>query len=133
MESGGWSIADEIRSRAASEVLRGPRPGWMTAANPAVGEALWRAGFLAVLQSTVARYSAVERISRRNLIATALIGAAKNITEAAEHSGVDVVGALLDAGQIDIAISSLAAYQTLGRPEEASVVTIQWGGPGRGP
>jgi hypothetical protein len=42
------------------------------------------------------------------------------------HSGVDVVQSLIDAGAVDVAISSIQAYQMIG-PKETSVCTVQWG------
>ncbi len=91
-------------------------------------QALWEADFLGIFQSTMQRYNAMERISRHVQIPGAVLGCVKDIVEGAEHAGVEVTQSLLDAGAVDIAISSLQAYQILNRPEECSVNSLQWGG-----
>ena len=45
----------------------------------------------------------------------------------AAAAGVEVMQPLLDAGLIDISISTLTAYQTLGRPEAASCCVVSYG------
>lgn len=69
-----------------------------------------------------------ERISKHNLMATAIFVAANHTAQEAERSGIDIIQPYLDAGVVDVAISTLTAYQMLGRPEEASVNALIWGG-----
>lgn len=61
-------------------------------------------------------------------MATAIFVAANHTAQEAERSGIDIIQPYLDAGVVDIAISTLTAYQMLGRPEEASVNALIWGG-----
>eukprot|EP01047_Picozoa_sp_COSAG01_P046462 COSAG01_NODE_4365_length_5094_cov_1.949750_4_plen_207_part_00 len=68
--------------------------------------ALWEAGFLGVLQTTMRRYSPMQRISRRIQLPGAVQGACKDIVEGAhEVGGAEVVEPLLAAGAVDLAIS----------------------------
>ena len=41
--------------------------------------------------------------------------------------GVDVIQPLVDTGAVDLAISTLTAYQMLGKPEDATVCGLWWG------
>ena len=47
--------------------------------------------------------------------------------EGAQSTGVDVIQPLLEKGAVDLAISTLTAYQMLGKPEDASVCAVWWG------
>jgi hypothetical protein len=53
----------------------------------------------------------MERIGRQDLIPTAILCAFKDVVEGAQVEGVEVIQPLLDVGALDIAISSLTAYQ----------------------
>ena len=93
-----------------------------------VGKALWEAGFLDVfIKQTLRRYNPMERIGVHNLIPQSAIIALRDVTEGAQNSGIEVITPLLDAGAVDIVISTLTAYQMLDSPEAASVASIQWG------
>lgn len=94
---------------------------------PSLGRALWDDGFLDVYQATLRRYNPLERISKRDLIPSAVLSAMKDISEGAQRTGVDVVQPLVDTGAVELAISTLTAYQMLGKPEDASVCGVWWG------
>lgn len=51
----------------------------------------------------------------------------QDITESSFAAGVDVIQPLLEKGALDTAISTLTAYQMLGKPEEASMCAVWWG------
>jgi hypothetical protein len=94
---------------------------------PACGKAVWEAGFLEVYQKTLARYNPMERVLRQNYVPSGMLCVFKDVVEGAQASGIEVIQPVLDAGAIDIAISTLTAYQMLGKPEAASVAGVQWG------
>ena len=100
---------------------------WMAMSRPVVAKALWEAGFLQVFEATMRRYNPMEMIGRQNLIPSGALFVLKDVVEGAQAAGIEVIQPLLDAGAVDIAISALAAYQMLGKPEAASVAAMQWG------
>ena len=100
---------------------------WGATGRPLMGKALWEAGILDVLQATIHRYNPIEMIGHRDLIPTSMLAALRDVTEAAQQSGIEVVQPLVDAGVVDIAVSALVGYQMLGKPEAASVGAIVWG------
>jgi hypothetical protein len=51
----------------------------------------------------------------------------QDVVEGAQSTGVDVIQPLLEKGAVDLAISTLTAYQMLGKPEDASVCAVWWG------
>eukprot|EP01047_Picozoa_sp_COSAG01_P029435 COSAG01_NODE_2019_length_8634_cov_14.764499_7_plen_445_part_00 len=108
-------------------VIAGAWAGTMMEGQPLVAKALWEAGFLDVVQTVIKRWNPLERIDRRNLIASNMLGAFKSIVDHAQQAGVDVMPALLSTEVVDIPISSLVAYKFMRKPEEASVNAIQWG------
>jgi len=97
---------------------------WMQMGRPQLGKAVYEAGMLGVFQGTIQRFSPMERISRELMIPTAMIIAFRETVESASGAGVELVQPLLDAGAVDISISTLTAYQTLGRPEAASKLGV---------
>jgi hypothetical protein len=96
---------------------------------PLNGRAIWEAGVVGVMQTALRQYTPIERvsISEGQLVPTGLFIGIKDVLEYAEYAGVDVIPALLDAGAVDIAISTLAAYQELGQPDDASVCVVTYG------
>ena len=135
---------------------------WMAVGRPAVGKAVWEAGFLEVFQATMRRcsqgsvalllcatappfhmvfvhicgasvaktaarpnprYNPMERIGRQDLIPTGILCAFKDVVEGAQAEGVEVIQPLLDAGALDIAISSLTAYQVRGSAPPCSLLS----------
>ena len=93
-----------------------------------VGKAVFEAGAPDVFASTMARYNALERISTTNLVSLAVLGGLfKEVAETAQAAGVDIVTPLLATGAVDVAISTLTAYQMLNKPEAVSALGIQWG------
>ena len=93
-----------------------------------VGKALFEAGFLDVYADVMRRYNPIERIGKQDLIPCMVLGASKDVMEQSQIQGVDVVPALIRAGVVEITVSSLAAYQMLGRPGDVAVNALQWGG-----
>lgn len=94
---------------------------------PSLAKAMWDNGFLDVFHCTLQRFNPIERIGKQNLIPSAILSAFKDVTEQSQLAGVDVIPVLLEKGAIDLAISTLAAYQMLGNPEDASVCGVWWG------
>ena len=94
---------------------------------PSLAKTVWEAGYLKVFQATLARYNPMERVTRRTFIPTGMLCSCKDVAEMAQAAGVEVIQPLLDAGAVDIAISTMTAYQMLGKPEEASVAVVLWG------
>ena len=93
-----------------------------------VREACWEAGMLGILQYTMQRYNPMERISRHFQVPGAILGMCKDIIEGSQAAGLEVIQPLLAAGAVDIAISSLQAYQMMDSPSDCSVNSLQWGG-----
>ena len=62
------------------------------------------------------------------MIAGAILGVCKDVVEGCEHAGIDVIQPLLDAGTVDLAISSLHAYMMMSDPSDGNVNSLQWGG-----
>ena len=50
------------------------------------------------------------------------------MADVVSDAGIDMIQPLLDHGAVDNIISTLTAYQMLGRPEEASVLAVYYGG-----
>ena len=101
----------------------------MSQAQPIVGKAVFEAGILDEFQRVMKKWNPMERISKSNLVATAVLCSVKDVAEEAQNAGVDVIPGLIDAGAVDIAISSVQAYQMMsGTSEDTSVLGIQWGG-----
>ena len=67
----------------------------------------------------------MERVSRRNMIPSAVHAALKDIAQAARGAGIDVIGPLVDAGSVDMVVNTLSVYQMLGDPAAASVTAVQ--------
>ena len=93
-----------------------------------VSKSIWEGGLLEVATSALQHYNPMERVSRRQLIPAAILDATKNTVIKASSIGVEVIQPLLDAGFVDMAISTFTAYQMLGDPSEANVVTVMMGG-----
>eukprot|EP01050_Picozoa_sp_SAG11_P016558 SAG11_NODE_2274_length_3591_cov_3.168671_3_plen_456_part_00 len=100
---------------------------WMAQEAPWIGKALLDAGLLDVCTGVLLQYTPMERIQRSQLNPTSAFCAMYTSVEAAQMDGVDVVQPLLDAGAIDIAISSLTAYHMLGNPMQASCCALTYG------
>eukprot|EP01043_Picozoa_sp_COSAG02_P026255 COSAG02_NODE_1506_length_12232_cov_420.616088_18_plen_396_part_00 len=96
--------------------------------SPQVAQALSEAGFLDVYLDTMQHYNPMERIGKHNLIPSGAIVAYRAVIDGVKEAGVDVIQTLLDAEALDIAISCLHAYQMLGKPEQASVCGVWYGG-----
>ena len=148
-------LLDLVRSETDSQpegVIAGAGMclNWMVIARASMATALWNAGFLDVCQATMQRcvnavslsfrltfrftysvddyrYNAMERISQENLIPTGVLAITNAVVSQAQASGIDVIQPLVDAGAVDMVISTLTAYQMLGKPEATSVASIQWG------
>ena len=73
-------------------------------------------------------FSPLDRISKRILLPSAIFMGLVMTLMAAETGGMDTVPRLLESGALDIAISNLTAYQVMGKPEDASVVAVWYGG-----
>ncbi len=100
----------------------------MSQAQPIVGKAVYEAGILNEFQKAIKNWNPVERIKKTNWVAMAALCAVKDVAEEAQNAGVDIIHDLLSAGAVDIAISSLQAYNMMnGSPEDTSALTIQWG------
>jgi hypothetical protein len=101
---------------------------FMTTGRPPVAKAVWDAGFLDVFCSIMERYNPMERIGQQDLIPSGMLAAFRDVVESSALAGVEVVQPLLDAGAVDVAISVVAAYQMMNRPEATSVTAMLWGG-----
>ena len=98
----------------------------MSQAQPMVGKAVFEAGILDDFQRVMQRWNPVERISQSNWVATAVLCAVKDVMEEAQNAGVNILQPVLDAGAVDIAISSLLAYQMMaGSSDDTSALAIQ--------
>jgi hypothetical protein len=102
--------------------------GWAVFGKAQVFQALFEAGFVDVLMSTMRRWNPMERIGLKNVVATAILVSMNHMALEAPAVGVDMVQPLLDAGMVDISISSLAAYQMMNDPSQTSVNAICFGG-----
>eukprot|EP01045_Picozoa_sp_COSAG04_P016866 COSAG04_NODE_1445_length_6714_cov_1.982162_6_plen_541_part_00 len=128
-------LLDLVRSEADSQPEGVIAGAWdalslMALGNAIVAKAVFEAGMLDVFQQTMRRYSPMERVSRRTPIATGAFLTFKEVTATlagAADMEVHVVQPMLDAGAVDIAISTLTAYQMLGNPDEASVCAVAYG------
>jgi hypothetical protein len=120
-------VRSETRDTQPEAVLVGARRAicMMSFGKPPVSRALWEAGFLDATAAALQRYNPMERVMRRNWLPVAIINA---LTDVAMQIGAEARQPLLDAGAVDIAISTLTAYQMLGNPEEASPIAVVWGG-----
>jgi hypothetical protein len=99
----------------------------MVQTKPTLAKAVYEAGFLGLFRALMERYNPMERIARDNLVAAGMFCAFKDVVVGRQDVGVEVIQPLLDAGALDIAISALNAYQMLGKPEQASVISVNWG------
>ena len=125
-------LLDLVRSEADSQPEGVIAGAWdalslMALGNPIVAKAVFEGGMLDVFQQTMRRYSPMERVSRRTPIATGAFLTFKEVTALAGAADMEVVQPMLDAGAVDIAISTLTAYQMLGNPDEASVCAVAYG------
>jgi hypothetical protein len=96
-------------------------------APPTVAKALWEAGFVEVFLAHLHAFSPEEQIGRTHIATTSMFCALKDVVQGAQAAGVDVVRPLLDVGAIDIALSTLTAYQSVGDAEAVSVTAVAWG------
>ena len=69
----------------------------------------------------------MERVSRKQLLATGAFAAARDMVQRGLDVGLPVVPRLLEAGYFEIIMSALTAFQLLGDPSQASAGSIQWG------
>ena len=100
----------------------------MSQAQPIVGKAVYEGGILDEFQKIMGTWNPMERISKSNWVATAVLCAAKDVAQEAQNAGVEVIPGLLSAGAVDIAISSVQAYRMMGgTSEDTSALGIQWG------
>jgi hypothetical protein len=89
--------------------------------NPPAAVPLFEAGLVEVAMATLRPFSPLERISKRQLLPSALLQALGQVVEQTTGAGVDTTPALLENGVVDMAISILTAYQLMD-PEEVSVI-----------
>jgi hypothetical protein len=94
--------------------------------NPKGAQVLFAAGFVDVAQAALQRWNPIGRISKQNIVPSAILTALKDCSHSAASEGTEIIQPLLDAGVVDIVISTLTAYQMLG-PEHASVVAVEFG------
>eukprot|EP01043_Picozoa_sp_COSAG02_P058080 COSAG02_NODE_7167_length_3141_cov_3.358317_5_plen_195_part_01 len=59
--------------------------------SPTVAKAVWEAGFLEVFQTSIARFNPMERVSRRQLIPSAILDCMKNVILSLQTEGIEVV------------------------------------------
>lgn len=97
-----------------------------TTTNSAAASQVFEAGFADVAGASLQRWNAVQRISRHNSVPSAVLTALTDVSTSAAKAGAEIMQPLLDAGVVDIIISTLTAYQLLG-PEQSSVVAVQYG------
>ena len=102
--------------------------GWMSIFNPAVAMPLVQAGVVELGMPVLQTLSPLDRISKRILLPSAIIMTFNFAIKEAEAGGMDMFPRLLETGALDIAISNLTAYQVMGKPEDASVVAVWFGG-----
>ena len=124
MDGGGDPLPEGVIVGAAGLI------NWITLYPPAgcrAPEACWEAGYLDIMQALLRRYNPMERINRHIQIPGAVLAACKDIVHGAMAVGHEVIQPLLDAGAVDIAVSSLQAYQMMNRPSECNVNSVQWG------
>ena len=88
--------------------------------------AMLEAGFLDVAMAWLARYNPMERIGTKLHVPATILHAVGDWLATAP-ADLDVVGPLMEAGVVDLAIETLAAYKMLGRPQDANVLTVQYG------
>ena len=125
-------VLDLWRAESMDELPEGVIAGagqcqcWMAMGNERVARALFEAGFLAVFRAAMDRFTPLQRISRENMVGCGLFIAFKEVTEQAQAAGIEVVQPLLDAGAVDIVVSTLTAFQMLG-PADTSVTAVIWG------
>jgi hypothetical protein len=126
----GLLLLDLLRSDTQPEAViagAGLCLCWIVQFRPPAGKAVYEAGFLEVFKATMQRHNPMERISKHCLVASGIMCAFKDVVEGAQGAGLEVIQPLLDAGALDIAISSLTAYQMLGKPDDAGVIYLTWG------
>jgi hypothetical protein len=92
----------------------------------AAAKAVFEAGFVEVAHAALQHWNPIERISKQNIVASAILTALKDCGNSAARAGVEIVQPLLDAGIVDIILTTLTAYQMLG-PDLSSVVAVQFG------
>ena len=83
--------------------------GMLLQGKSTLGKAVWEAGFLEVFEVSMQRYGPMERISKSNMIAGGILNALNPVVEGAQLQGVEVIQPMLDAGALDISISTLNA------------------------
>eukprot|EP01050_Picozoa_sp_SAG11_P005349 SAG11_NODE_372_length_10036_cov_8.820871_11_plen_292_part_00 len=57
---------------------------WLPLGTPAVGKAVWEAGFLEVFEGVMQQYNPMQRVGREHLIASQMLVATKDVTEGAQ-------------------------------------------------
>jgi hypothetical protein len=103
-------------------------PMLLGGAPPSIAQALFEAGFVQVFLEHLRPFSPAEQIAKKHMEVTSMFSALKDVVQGAQKAGIDVMQPLLDAGAIDIALSTLTAYQRdVGDPQEVSVVAVVWG------
>lgn len=102
--------------------------GWMSMQHPDVVIPLVQAGVVELGMAVLQTLSPLDRISKRILLPSAIISSINFAITGADLAGQDMFPRLLETGALDIAISNLTAYQVMGKPEDASVVAVWYGG-----
>eukprot|EP01043_Picozoa_sp_COSAG02_P015293 COSAG02_NODE_648_length_18943_cov_924.526746_13_plen_631_part_00 len=102
-------------------------PMTLAGAPPSIAQQLFHAGFVEVFLAHLQPFSPVEQILKKHFVTTSMFSALKEVTQGAQAAGIDVVRPLLDAGAIDIALSTLTAYQRVDDVESVSRVAVVWG------
>ena len=78
--------------------------------NPPGAKVIFEAGFAEVAQAALQRWNPMERISKQNIVPSAILTALKDCSDSAAREGAEIIQPLLDAVVVDIIISTLAAY-----------------------
>lgn len=124
--------SDSDAQRLTEAVATGAWQGvcWFSLLDPTVGAAVWEAKFLDVVKEWVQRFNPMERVLRSNFTrgTAAALFALTDVARSAQTAGIEVIQPLLDAGAIDIAISTLVAYRMLDDPGAVNVGVPQYGG-----
>jgi hypothetical protein len=93
-----------------------------------IAHAILGAGFFDAVLAVVMSFAPADLISTKQLIPGSAIPALKDVSELALSSGaVDVAQLMIDAGLVDVMIDMLREYQTLSRPNDASVGAVWYG------
>lgn len=127
----GLLLLDFVRSQADEQPEGVIAGAWFclnqSMMSQPVAVAVYEAGFLDVFQASMARYSPMETVQNQHPIPGTILQCLQNVVNGCQAAGIEMVQPLLDAGAVDIAISTLTAYQMLGNPPAASMLAVMAG------